>query len=185
MLADLLEGRRRAIIQIDSSADLLHWTHACGEDLSFPRAIATSRFDPQSGTFDDADAIEAVKKLKSPLLLPPTLSTRPRTRYLTNPAKTLHDAGLEIGFQIGDTRDAARTLFFQLMELCRHGLPADVALAGVTLVPAKMLGVDGEVGSLKVGKQANLLVFSGNPLDATSELRSVWLSGKQVPMTQL
>ena len=184
VIADLLEGRRRAIVQIDNAADLLHWVHACGEDLTFPRTIATGRYDPLSGTFDDPDVLESVKKLKAALLLPPTLSTRPRTRYLTNPAKTLHDAGIEIGFTIGDNRETVRGLFFQLMELCRHGLPAETALAGVTLVPAKALGVDGDVGSLKVGKKANLLVFSGDPLDASSELRAVWLAGKQVPMAQ-
>jgi imidazolonepropionase-like amidohydrolase len=184
VLADLLEGKRRAIVEIDSAADLLHFVHACGEDLAFPRAIAVARHDPLAGTLDDPDAIDAVAKLKSPLLLPPELSTRPRTRYLTNPAKTLHDAGLEIAFAVGDSKEAARALFFKLMDLVRYGLPADTALAAVTLVPARMLGIDGEVGSLKAGKKANLLVFSGDPLDPTSELRSVWLAGRQVPANQ-
>ncbi|HLQ38247.1 MAG TPA: amidohydrolase family protein [Planctomycetota bacterium] len=178
VLADLLEGKRRAILELDAAADLLHWLHAVGDDLQFPRAIVVPRYDQQAGAFDVV--VEQCKKLKAPILLPPQLSVRPRTRYLTNPALTLQQAGVEVGFVIGDHRDTLRVLFFNLMELVRYGLPADVALKGATLVPAKALGVDGEVGSLKVGKKANLLLFSGDPLDPTSVLQSVWLEGRDV-----
>jgi hypothetical protein len=179
VLADLLEGKRRAILQIDSAADLLHWYHACGEDLTFPRAIAVPRHDTSSGTFDMV--VEQAKKLGAAMLLPIELATKPRSRYLIHPARILHDAGIEIGFVVGESRPAVRSSFFQLMELVRTGLPADVALKGVTLVPARALGIDSQVGSLKVGKKANLLVFRGDPLDPTSELSSVWLEGRQVP----
>jgi hypothetical protein len=179
VLADLLEGKRRAILQIGSAADLLHWVHACGEGLAFPRAVAVPGYDTQAGTLDMA--LDSLQKLKASVLLPPQLSTRPRSRYLIHPARILHEAGIEVGFRLAEEQQGARQTFFQLMELVRTGLPADVALRGVTLVPAKALGVDAEVGSLAVGKRADLLWFSGDPLDPVSELRSVWLRGQQVP----
>lgn len=179
VLADLLEGKRRAMLEIGSAAELLHWFHAVGNDVKFPRCLLNTRYDSSQGTIDTV--IDEVKKLSATaVLLPPTMSTLPRSRYLVHPAKTLHDAGIDIGFVIGANRDGVRTTMFQLLELVRYGLPADVALKGVTLVPAKMLGVDAEVGSLKVGKQANLLLFRGDVLDPTSELRSVWLRGVEV-----
>ena len=50
----------------------------------------------------------------------------------------------------------------------------------MTLVPAKALGIDKQVGTIEVGKQANFLEFSGDPLDPASTLRGVWLGGKKV-----
>jgi hypothetical protein len=179
VLADLLEGKRRAVMQIDSAADLLQWFHACGEELAFPRAVAVARHDANAGTFDQV--VDQLKKLAAPVLLPAELSSRPRTRYQTNPARILHDAGIEVGFVVGEHGSAVRGLFYQLMELVRAGLPADVALRGVTATPAKMLGLEAQAGSLKAGLRADLLVFSGDPLDPVSELRSVWLRGQRVP----
>jgi imidazolonepropionase-like amidohydrolase len=64
--------------------------------------------------------------------------------------------------------------------LVRAGLPRDVALRGVTVVPSAVLGIAADTGSLEVGKKANLLLFSGDPLDPSSSLRSVWLAGHLV-----
>jgi hypothetical protein len=178
VLADLLEGKRKAIVQIGSAADLLHWMHAVGKELTFPRAICAESFDMQSGSFDLV--VEELKAMKSIVLVPPSLNTMPRARFMTNPCKTLHDAGIEVGFVLGDAPSRVRIAFVRLMELVRHGFPREAALAGVTVVPSKALGVDASVGTLETGKKANLLLFSGDPLDPTSELRSVWLEGQKV-----
>ncbi|MBM3973775.1 MAG: amidohydrolase family protein [Planctomycetes bacterium] len=175
VLADLLEGKRRAIVQIDSAADLLHWQDAVGDKLTFPRAVAVARHDPTSGTLDVV--LEQVKAWKCPVLLPPDLTTLPRSRYLVHPALQFHDAGVEVAFAIGESGQAVRQLFFNLMQVCRYGLPQDVALKGVTLLPAKILGIDKTTGSLDVGKDANLLVFTGDPMSPAGELHSVWLRG--------
>jgi hypothetical protein len=175
VLADLLEGKRRAIVQIDSAADLLHWQDAVGDKLSFPRAVAVPRHDPMSGTLDVV--LEQVKAWQCPVLLPPELTTLPRTRYLVHPALQFHDAGVEVAFAVGESGPAVRQLFFRLMELCRYGLPQDVALKAVTLLPAKILGVDKTTGSLEVGKHADLLVFTADPLSPAAELDAVWLRG--------
>ncbi|MCR9248353.1 MAG: amidohydrolase family protein [bacterium] len=181
-IADLLEGKKRAIIRIGSAADLAHWQTVVDEDLKFPRAIVVPGHDPYSGTLDMV--LDDVKALDCPLLLPATLSTKGRSRHLTHPAKLMHDAGIEIGFVIGDSASAADSTFFRLMELVRSGLPVDVALKGVTLMPAKMLGIDKNVGSLEAGKDANLLVLTGDPLSPQTELDSVWFRGGKVDRKQ-
>ncbi|MFK7741111.1 MAG: amidohydrolase family protein [Planctomycetota bacterium] len=178
VLADLLQGKRRAFVQIDSAADMLHWLSVVDNDVKFPRVVAVTRHDSYSGTMDMA--IDHLKKWECAVLLPPTLTTKPRAAYLTNPAKQLNDAGIEIGFWLGDSQSQVRGVFFQLMELVRSGLPADVALKAVTHVPAKMLGIDKRTGSLEVGKDADLLVFDGDPLSPTGQLEQVWLRGKRV-----
>lgn len=177
-LADLLEGKKRAIVEIDSAADLLHWRDAVKDSIEFPRALVVTRHDPYSGTVDMV--LDDVKAMKCPVLLPAAMATKGRSRHMIHPAKMLHDAGVEIGFVVGDTATSARGLFFQLMELVRCGLPAEVALAGVTRVPARALGIDARVGTLEVGKDANLIVFRGDPLSPKGEIDSVWIRGRAV-----
>jgi imidazolonepropionase-like amidohydrolase len=156
---------------------MLHWQQAVADSIEFPRTLVT-RHDTQAGTIDLV--LDQTKAMKCAVLLPPDLTTLPRSRYLIHPAKILHDAGIEIGFVLGDSPAAVRLLFFRLMELVRTGLPADVALRGVTLVPAKALGIESTVGSLETGKVANLLVFRGDPLSPTGQLEAVWLDGREV-----
>ncbi len=179
VLADLLEGKRRAIVQIDSAADLQHWQQSVPDTVKFPHTVVVTRHDPLSGTLDIV--IDQLKARQCAVLMPPELSTLPRSRFLISPAVRLHNAGIEVGFLIGDNPATVRGLFFRLMELVRNGLPADVALRGVTLVPAKALGIEARTGSLEVGKDADLLVFRGDPLSPTGELSAVWLAGREVP----
>ncbi|MFT4839690.1 MAG: hypothetical protein ACI90M_000140 [Candidatus Azotimanducaceae bacterium] len=182
VIADLLQGKRRAIVQIDSAADLLHWRTAVDDDVKFPRMVVVTRHDSNSGTIDMVT--EHLKKWDCSVLLPPSLSTLPRTQHLTHPAKKLHDAGIEIGFAIGDSPTAVRNIFFSLMELVRAGLPADVAIKAITLVPAKALGIDKRTGTIEVGKDADLLLFSGDPLSPVGKLEQVWLRGSRVESKQ-
>ena len=178
VLADLLQGKRRAIVQTGSAADLLHWRTAVKDDIKFPRMVAVTRHDSTSGTLDLV--IDHLKKWECSVLLPATLSTKPRTAYLTPPAKDRHDAGIQIGFILGERPTTVRGIFFKLMELVRAGLPADVAIKAITQVPAKALGIDKRTGTLEVGKDADLLIFAGDPLSPTGKLEQVWLRGSHV-----
>ena len=178
VLADLLQGKRRAIVQIDSAADLLHWTNVVDDDVKFPRMIAVPRHDNRSGTMDMV--VDHLKKWECSVLLPPSLSTKPSSTDLTHPAKILHEAGVEIGFAVGDSASGVRSLFYNLMQMVRAGLPADAAIKAVTHVPAKALGIDKRTGTLEEGKDADLLIFTGDPLSPTGKLEQVWLRGQQV-----
>lgn len=62
----------------------------------------------------------------------------------------------------------------------RHGLAPRTALAGLTTVPAAALAVDGQAGSLAVGRPADLLVLDGPPLDLRSRVLGVWIDGRRV-----
>jgi imidazolonepropionase-like amidohydrolase len=69
---------------------------------------------------------------------------------------------------------------FQLLELVRHGLRDDEVLRAVTLTPAEILGIQDRCGSLEVGKDADILFFSGDPLTPTSDLLEVVVGGESV-----
>jgi len=50
----------------------------------------------------------------------------------------------------------------------------------VTIVPARIAGLDDRIGSLRVGKDADLLVTDGDPLDYRTKVTAVYIDGKQV-----
>ncbi len=60
-----------------------------------------------------------------------------------------------------------------------YGIPRKVAFESITLTPAKVLGLEKRLGSLEVGKDANIAVFSGDPLDARSWVELVLIEGAE------
>ena len=62
----------------------------------------------------------------------------------------------------------------------RYGIPRKKALETITLLPAKILGLDHRLGSLEVGKDADIAIFSGDQLDARSWVQEVLIEGRTV-----
>ena len=118
-----------------------------------------------------------------PVLIGPLLTSRSkvelRNRSLTNPAR-LAAAGVEIGIITDHPVVPVHLLHVQAALAVREGLdPAD-ALRAVTLIPARVLGLDDRLGSIEPGKDATLCVWSGDPLDARSRVETAWIEGRQV-----
>lgn len=60
----------------------------------------------------------------------------------------------------------------------REGLDEEIALQAITSIPAQLLQVDQELGSIKAGKRADLVVFNGHPFDFRSQAEKVLVDGK-------
>jgi imidazolonepropionase-like amidohydrolase len=69
-------------------------------------------------------------------------------------------------------------LFLQATMGARYGADDYAMLRALTIHPARAFGIDGRLGSLEVGKDADLAVFDGNPLDARSRVEAVWIDGR-------
>lgn len=65
----------------------------------------------------------------------------------------------------------------------KAGMDAFAALQAITINPARMLGVADRVGSIEVGKDADLVITDGCPLDFATNILQVFINGQQVPMT--
>ncbi|HBF57704.1 MAG TPA: amidohydrolase, partial [Exiguobacterium sp.] len=92
--------------------------------------------------------------------------------------RVLHEHGLEISI----TTDHPYTPV-QYLNLCaglaaREGLPVDVALRAITIHPARSLGVDDRVGSIEIGKDADLVLWSHFPLDYLAKPLMTMIDGK-------
>ena len=73
----------------------------------------------------------------------------------------------------------------QYLPLCaalavRGGMPPEAALAAITINAAEIAGIGHLVGSLTPGKQADIVVTSGHPLNVLSRVRAVFIGGRQV-----
>lgn len=92
-----------------------------------------------------------------------------------NPA-ALAEAGLD--FAVTSHRlDQAKDLHARLARAVAEGLPADTALATVTIVPARLLGLEDRLGTLEAGKIANLVVAEGELFTEDTAVREVWIDG--------
>lgn len=97
-------------------------------------------------------------------------------------AALLQRAGVRIAFtQFGESHNA-RKIRQLAGNAVAHGLPKDAALAALTVQPAEIFGVAAERGRIARGQIADLVLWSGDPLEVTSVAEQVWIGGRAIPM---
>ncbi|MBI1312889.1 amidohydrolase family protein [bacterium] len=100
-------------------------------------------------------------------------------------ASRLHEAGIRFCISGGETSRTwnARNLPYHAAVSVAYGLPHDIALRAITLSPAEILGVSKRVGSLEPGKDATLIVTTGDPLETASNVTAAWVQGRTVDLS--
>jgi imidazolonepropionase-like amidohydrolase len=91
--------------------------------------------------------------------------------------KIMHDVGVLTGFNSDDAEMARRLNQEAAKAITYGGMSEEDALKLVTLNPAKMLHIDKRVGSVKVGKDADLVLWSGNPLSIYAKAEKTFVDG--------
>jgi imidazolonepropionase-like amidohydrolase len=100
---------------------------------------------------------------------------------LENPAR-LYRAGVTIAFMSGDAHNS-RNIKQEAGNAVAYGLPWDAALAAMTSVPARIWGIADHYGTLEPGRDADVVIWDGDPLEVTSFPTAVFIRGKAIPMT--
>ena len=129
--------------------------------------------------------LDYVASLKVPVIVGPIYETpKAEERYDTvyNLPAQLYKRGVKIAFASFDAHNA-RNLPYQAGFATAFGLPYDEALKAITLNAAEIWGVADKLGSLDVGKTANVVVANGDPLDVKTEVKQVFIEGREIPMT--
>ncbi|MEM7204541.1 MAG: amidohydrolase family protein [Planctomycetota bacterium] len=124
---------------------------------------------------DDLAAAQARVVFAAPSADSSTDGAKPRWHSLN----ALAAADVPFAIATGSNK-AALDLIHEVTFAVRNGLDRDAALASVTLEPARILGVAERVGSLEAGKDADLVVWSGDPFDPSSRPTRVYIDGKEV-----
>ena len=118
-----------------------------------------------------------------PVIVGPSLSERSKVelRNLTfDTAGILSNAGLEVSL----TTDHS-VIPIQYLPICagiavKHGMKNDKALEAITINPARTLGIEDRVGSIEIGKDADIVIWDGNPLEIQSHVLFTIIDGKIV-----
>ena len=126
---------------------------------------------------------DEIKESGFPVIVGPNLTARSKIEVKNMDFKTnkiLHDAG--VLFSI--TTDHPVSLI-QYLPLCaglavKHGLPMEEGIKAITINPARICRVDDRVGSLKKGKDADIAIFSGNPLEVFTETLYTIIDGQVI-----
>ena len=132
------------------------------------------------------DILDEIASYHVPVIVGPIWDfPRPDERYdavYSLPAE-LQKRGVKIALATGG-RDmgGSRNLPYAAGYAVAYGLPYDEALKAITLNPAEMFGLGDQLGSLDVGKTANVVVANGDPLDVRTKVRQVFIGGQQIPM---
>ncbi len=128
----------------------------------------------------DAIAREKVPVAVGPVLALPGSREDPYDACYANPA-VLARAGVPLAITAANDENT-RNLPFHAAMACAFGLPHEEALRAITYYPARILGIEKDFGSLAPGKVADVIVTSGDVLEATSTVDYVFIDGVQQPL---
>lgn len=98
-------------------------------------------------------------------------------------AAILHRAGVSISIMGSRDYNNLRQSRMNAGTAVSYGLPYQAALQAITLNPAKIWGVDRDIGSLEVGKAADVVIWTGEPMEGQSYPSAVFINGVSQPMT--
>jgi imidazolonepropionase-like amidohydrolase len=175
-LLPYLDGRKTIVLAAESASDLQTAVNLANE---FKLKFVLNHISHAQPVLD------YVASLKVPVIVGPIYETpKEDERYdavYSLPAQ-LYKRGVKIVFASYSAHNV-RNLPDQAGFAAAFGLPYDEALKAITLNAAEVWGVADQLGSLDVGKTANVVVANGDPLDLKTDVKQVFIQGRAIPMT--
>lgn len=177
-LESVLKGELPVIISVDKAKDIELAIKFVQEE----KIKAIFR-----GCSEGFKVAEKIKKAGIPVILSDlyTFPSEPEDGYdapFTNPLK-LYEAGVLFCFSSGGSPAIAKDLTYHAARAVAFGLPHSKAIEALTINPAKIFGIEKRVGSLEPGKDADLFICDGDPLDIRTNITNLFINGKEVDIT--
>lgn len=110
----------------------------------------------------------------------PAMVVYDENNSLVNLARVLVDAGVEINIMTDADVTQQEFLRYQAATAVRYGLDPGEALKAITINPAKLIEAEDRIGSLAAGKDADLIIFDGDPFDIRTKVCRVFINGISV-----
>src|SRR5216683_4624127 len=118
-----------------------------------------------------------------PVIIGPLFTSRSkvelRNRSLANPGR-LAKAGVTIAITTDHPVVPVSFLAHQAALAVKDGLDRETALRALTINPARIAGIEDRLGSIEPGKDADLVIWSGDPLDVLSRAVRVFIDGREI-----
>ena len=93
-------------------------------------------------------------------------------------ARLLHEAGVVTSLHSDNSQIATR-MNWEAAKMVRAGVEPEVAMSMITSATAELLGIDDRVGSLEPGKDADFVIWSGDPLSTFTKAEQTWVDGRK------
>lgn len=171
MIGKVLKREYKARIHCHRADDLMTAIRICEEfNLDYSLEHATEGYK-----IADILAEKGVTCVVGPLLMGPSKHELWEVK-LENPG-ILVKAGVRVCLQ-ADTSSGTRWLPIHAGLAIKHGMPEEEAFKGVTIYSAELLGIADRVGSLEVGKDADIAIFNGHPFCNMSRCELTMIEGK-------
>jgi imidazolonepropionase-like amidohydrolase len=175
VLVKLLKGEIKALITANSSTDIMSAIRLAKEfnlRLVIDGAAEAYRLIPQ------------VQAAKAEIILHATMARNSGDMVNMNrqSAAILTAAGIPVSIESGYEAYVPKTrvILFEAGQAMVHGLSFDDALKTITLNPSKLLGIEKRVGSIEKGKDADLVLFNGDPFEYLTKVCGVFIEGVAV-----
>jgi imidazolonepropionase-like amidohydrolase len=174
-LVDVLAGKKALLITADRAQDIASAIRLADE------------FKIKLWLDSAADAHMMIPEIKAAaitVLLHPSMAraSGAKENLSFQTAAKLHAAGIPFAIQGGFEAyvPKVRVILFEAAVAAAHGLSFDAAIESITISPAKILGIQDRVGSIEVGKDADLALFDGDPFEYTTHCVGVVINGQLV-----
>ncbi len=174
-MVPVIDGEMDLLIEVNSKDAILNalkWI----KEKGLENAILTGVSEGWRVAEEIAEA--GVPVITGPVQSTPTRSSDRYDRPYAN-AGAMHNAGVKVALRTADTENV-RNLPFHAGFAAAYGMGKKAALEAVTIVPAQIMGVSDEIGSLEVGKVANLFVSDGDPFETKTLIKHVFIDGYQI-----
>ncbi|MEQ8524401.1 amidohydrolase family protein [Gracilimonas sp.] len=174
-LADLLEGKLTALVTVHKANDIMTAVRL-QEEFGFPMVL--------DGAAEAYLIVDELKKAGHPVIIHPTMirtyGDSKNASFET--AGKLYEAGIPIAFQSGYEGYVPKTrvISYEAGVAAANGLGMENALKVLTIDAAELLGIDNRVGSLEAGKDADVAMFDGDPLEYITNVTGVIINGEKV-----
>lgn len=176
-LARYIDGGGLVVVQIQRAADirqLLRWSKRHGVRVAILGGGEAWMLAPELAAAKVAVFLDPLANLPGDF---------DRIGASLQNAARLRAAGVPVSFsQFDDPAHYARKIRQAAGNAVANGLPWDDGLAGLTRVPAEVFGVGDRIGSIAVGKRADLVLWTGDPLEVSTVAAQVWFDGRTIPM---
>ncbi len=171
-LAKLLSGEVKGMITANKSTDIMNAIRLAKE-FKFKLVI--------DGAAESYRLIDEIKNAKAEIILHATMTPgeEDKVNLSRETALILTNAGISVSIESGFEPYVPKTriVLFEAAIAMASGLPYDEALKSITINPAKLLGIDKKVGSIEPGKDADLVLYNGDPFEYVTNVCKVFIDG--------
>lgn len=175
-LGKVIRGEQPLLVRVHRAADILQTLKLAREE----KVNIILEGAEEAWMVADQIAAAKVPVVLNPLAnLPARFETMAAT--LENAAR-LHAAGVVIAIQGSRTGHYARMTRYNAGNAVANGLPYEAAVAAITINPARIFDLQRQIGSIEPGKDADLVVWSGDPLEIASQPETVFVKGVEAPL---